>query len=78
MKDENKTKEQLINEILELRQRFLEEKKCELEEKSRAGFENTGIATIIFDVDMTISMIVKIGTHPIYLFVPLFLWSPRR
>ena len=59
MKDENKTKEQLIDEIVELRQRILEEKKRELEEKCRAVFENTGTATIIFEDDMTISMINK-------------------
>jgi PAS domain S-box-containing protein len=69
MKDENKTKEQLIDEIVELRQRiselekseaehkWAEEKRRELEEKYRAVFENTGTATIIFDDDMTISMI---------------------
>jgi PAS domain S-box-containing protein len=71
MKDRNKTKEQLIDEIVELRQRVSElekseaehklavEKKRELEEKYRAVFENTGTATIIFDDDMTISMINK-------------------
>jgi PAS domain S-box-containing protein len=71
MKDRNKTKEQLIDEIVELRQRiselekseaehkWAEEKKRELEEKYRAVFENTGTATIIFDDDMTISMINK-------------------
>ncbi|MDH5202768.1 MAG: PAS domain S-box protein [Nitrospirota bacterium] len=69
MKDENKTKEQLIDELVELRQRiselekseaerkWAEEKQRELEKKYRAIFENTGTATIIFDDDMTISMI---------------------
>ena len=55
MKDEDKTKEQLIAKLIELHQRIEELTKSA--EKYRNVFENAGTATIVFEEDMTISMV---------------------
>jgi PAS domain S-box-containing protein len=68
MEDEEKTKEQLLKELLELRQRIAELETLEVkrkqtedalresEDKYRTIFETTGTATIIIKEDTTISL----------------------
>ena len=71
MKDEDKTKKQLMNELAELHRRIAELKKVETERKKnekelrgseneyRTIFETTGAATIIIEEDTTISLANK-------------------
>jgi PAS domain S-box-containing protein len=55
MMDKDKTKEQLIAKVIELRQQIEELTKSV--ENYHNVFENAGTATIVFEEDMTISMV---------------------